>query len=358
MASARITCPDCKSVLRPAKPVPDGKKVKCPKCGNTFTTPGLVEEVEVVEAVEEVEEVPRKKSSIKKASDKTKKAAIKKAASPKPPPKKTAYEEEEEESAGIYAFVSSDRPKVEGEEEDEEKKRPEINYAPDMSIKDLRGPAQAAVVKPSNFMMLILGLSALCNLFLICWSFWPMVFSESVVDWYKVLHKHYSSQPDMSDSQRKSAMQRIQNYKEFKDLDEKDRNIVSDADEAAVYNFWVGGFPPMGRVWMIGLFILLFIYNAIAMIGAVKMQNLESRRWSIAASIMMLFPMGCSGLSGVFALGLDFVEQMTGLLGELADGYMIGLAVVPYLAAIYVAVISLRMLFSQFVIDGFEYVAD
>lgn len=348
MASARITCPDCKSVLRPAKPVPDGKKVKCPKCGNTFTTPGLVEEIFEVEAVEEL---PRKKASAKKEPEKKKKAAVKKAASDKPPPKKTAYEEEEEESGGIYAFVASDRPKVEEDEDDEEEeKRPEINYAPDMSIKDLRGPAQAAVVTPTNLMMLIGGLSALCNIFLICWSFWPMVFSESVVDYYKVLKAHYKDD--------KNALQRIEGYKEFKDVKDKDLDIVQDANERAVFDFWVGGFPPLGRLWMIVFFILLLIYSAIATMGAAKMQNLESRRWGIAASIMFLLPMGCSGLSGVIYLGFDFLEEMTGLLGELSPVYGGGVASLPYLASIYVAYLSLRVLFSQAVIDGFEYVAD
>lgn len=347
MASARITCPDCKSVLRPAKPVPDGKKVKCPKCGNTFTTPGLVEEIFEVEAVEEL---PRKKASAKKEPEKKKKAAVKKASSDKPPPKKTAYEEEEEESGGIYAFVASDRPKVEGDEEEEEESRPEINYAPDMSIKDLRGPAQAAVVKPSNLMMLIGGLSALSNIFLICWSFWPMVFSDSVVDYYKVLKAHYKDD--------KQALQRIEGYKEFKDVKDKDLDIVQEANEAAVYDFWVGGFPPMGRLWMMGFFILMLIYNAIATMGAAKMQNLESRRWAIAASIMMLLPMGCSGLSDLIYLGFDFLETMTGLLGELSSVYATGVGSLPYLASIYVAVMSLRVLFSQAVIDGFEYIAD
>jgi predicted Zn finger-like uncharacterized protein len=354
MASARITCPDCKSVLRPAKPVPDGKKVKCPKCGNTFTTPGLVEEVL---EVEEVQEAPRKKASAKKSSEKKSKAAIKKASSPKPPTKKTAYEEEEEESGGIYAFVESDRPKVEGEE-DEEESRPEINYAPDMSIKDLRGPAQEAVVKPSNYMMLIGGLSALCNIFLICWSFWPMVFSDSVVDYYKVLKKHYTDAPGLTENQRKNALQKVEGYKEFKDLDEKDRDIVNEANEAAVSNFWVGGFPPLGRFWMMGGFIFVLIYNALAITGAVKMQNLESRRWGIASSIMMLFPMGCFGLSFLLYLGIDFLETMTGLLGELSVFYGLVLGAIPYFASIYVAVMSLRVLFNQAVIDGFEYIAD
>lgn len=349
MATARITCPDCKSVLRPAKPVPDGKKVKCPKCGNVFTTPGLTEEVFDVQAVEE----PPKKASAKKAPEKKKQAAVKKAGSVKPPgnvqsppKKKTAYEEEEEQSGGIYAFFGA---KKEGEEEE----RPDINYAPDMSIKDLRGPAQEMVVKPSNLMMLLLGLSALSNLFLVCWSFWPMVFSESVVDWDKTLRKYYLGKDN------KEAIQRIDGYKEFKDIKDEDMKIIEQADERAVYDFWVGGFPPMGRVWMIGQFVLLLLYDGVAMIGAVKMQNLESRRWSIASSIMMLLPAGTGGLSALFTLGLFFVEQITGVLGdEMAATYGIGISTVPYLASIAVAIMALRVLFNQKVIDGFEYVAD
>jgi DNA-directed RNA polymerase subunit M/transcription elongation factor TFIIS len=331
MTSERITCPDCKSVLRPAKPVPDGKKVKCPKCHSEFLTPGLVEE----------EERPRPKTPVSKAPKKKAKAAIKKAGGPKPPPKKPALDDDED-SGGIYSFV--------GAKEEEEEERPEINYAPDLSIKDLRGPAQEAVVKPSNFIMLIGGLSALSNIFLICWSFWPMVFSDSVVDYYKVLKAHYKDD--------KNALQRIEGYKEFKDLKDKDLEIVQAADEKAIYDFWVGGFPPMGRLWMMGLFILLLIYNAFAIIGAVKMQNLESRRWGIASSILMLLPMGGGGLSCLFALGINFLEQMTGFLGEVTLFYMIVLAVVPYLVSLYIGVISLNVLMSQKVIDGFEYVAE
>src|SRR6185312_9670681 len=98
MATARITCPDCKSVLRPAKPVPDGKKVKCPKCGNLFVTPGIVEDEE---------EPARAKGPAKMAPKK--KAAIKKAGAPKPPAKKAEYDDEEDdEGGGIYAFVGAE----------------------------------------------------------------------------------------------------------------------------------------------------------------------------------------------------------------------------------------------------------
>src|SRR6185312_8727638 len=129
MAASRITCPDCKSVLKPAKPVPDGKKVKCPECGNLFTTPGLREE----------EERPR----ASKAAGGKAKAGIKKAGEPKPKPApKKPIDDEEEEQGGVYGTIK--------EEEVKEENKPQINYVDDTSIKDLRGPAQAAVVQPSN----------------------------------------------------------------------------------------------------------------------------------------------------------------------------------------------------------------
>ena len=169
MATSRITCPDCRSVLKPARPLADGKKVKCPKCGKMFTTPGLVEEVVEVE-----EEQPRKS----KASAKKPKAAVKKTA-PAPAPKKTADDDGEDDGGGIYGTVQDE------EKADEDK--PQIEYAPDMSIKDLRGPAQAAVVRPSNYLLLIGGVSALLDILIICVCFWPMVFSEHLKDHAGVL---------------------------------------------------------------------------------------------------------------------------------------------------------------------------
>ena len=39
MASAKLTCPECKTVLRPSKPVAPGKKIKCPKCAGIAPIP-------------------------------------------------------------------------------------------------------------------------------------------------------------------------------------------------------------------------------------------------------------------------------------------------------------------------------
>ena len=32
----RLSCPECRTTLKPGKPIAEGKKVKCPKCGNIF----------------------------------------------------------------------------------------------------------------------------------------------------------------------------------------------------------------------------------------------------------------------------------------------------------------------------------
>jgi predicted Zn finger-like uncharacterized protein len=325
MASERITCPDCKSVLKPAKPVPDGKKVRCPKCGNQFTTPGLLEE-EVIQVVEE--ELPRKKAPGKKKA----KTGIKKA-SGHTPPRKKPIDDDDEDGGGIYSFVGANKTT------DEEGGRPEIEYAPDMSIKDLRGPAQSAVVKPSNFILLINGLSVLANIFLICVQFWPMVFSESCVDWKKVLSKHYKED--------QNEVKRVEGIKEFKEVKDKDLAIVQDAEE--IEKQW--------RFGMMGVFLVLLVYNAIVIVGAVKMQNLESRRWGIVSSIMTLLPMGAGGFG--YLIYFAFTATIGGwLLDELADPYGMGLGALPYLFAIHVSVTSLRVLMSQEVIDGFEYVPD
>lgn len=313
MVSARITCPDCKSVLKPAKPVPDGKKVVCPKCGSKFLTPGLVEE-----------EPPHKKPPTKKSA----KAAVKKSEGSSRSKKR---HDDDDDGDGIYSYVS---------EEKAAEDKPDIVYAPDMSIKDLRGPAQEAVVVPSNYIMLIGGLCCLSNIFLICVMFWPMVFADSVIiNWQGFLEKHHGGD--------KTAASRVSAYKEYKDVKDEDLEILHEAEDK----------ERVKRFIMMGVFIFLLIYNGIQIVGAVKAQNLESRGWGIASSIMTLLPMGAAGISTLIG-GVFFYTVGSWILDELALPYAIGLGVLPYLAAIYVGVTSLRVLMTQQVIEGFEYVAD
>jgi len=310
--------------LKPAKPVPDGKKVKCPKCGNMFTTPGLVEE----------EEQPR---PAKTAGSKVKKAAIKKATAPKPAPKKP-IEDDEEDHGGVYGTIE------EREKTEEEEEQTRIEYATDMSIKDLRGPAQAAVVQPSNYILLIGGLCCLCDILIICVMFWPMVFSEHIVDHEEFLTTYYKAKGT------KDATDKIKSIpKERKDIKDKEEQDALAVAEAAQY---------VGRFIIMGIFILLFIYNGLTIIGAVKMQNLESRRWGIASSIMTILPFGSTGLGTVVSGLFFFLFAM--LLDDpaMAMMYSGGVGTLVWILAIVVGVWSLRTLLNEEVVAGFEYVAE
>jgi hypothetical protein len=103
------------------------------------------------------------------------------------------------------------------------------------------------------------------------------------------------------------------------------------------------------------------IYNAISIVGAVKMQNLESRAWGIVSSCMFLLPMGVGGISSVLG-GVFHYTIGDWIMDERAAGvfpfYSVVLAVLPYLLGILVGVWSLRTLMMKKVIAGFEYVAD
>jgi predicted Zn finger-like uncharacterized protein len=277
MASSRIVCPECESVLRPAQPLPDGKRVKCPKCKTMFTTPGLVEDRG---GRPEKARAGAKKDGIKKPED-----GIKKSPAP-PAPKKPADDDDEEESGGgTYGVIKED----ELNEEEEEARN--ISYAPDMSIKDLRGPAQAKVVGPSNGLILAGALGAILNLFGLAVQVWPFMFKEYVVDHDVVLEKHYRSSSD------KKTQEKIKNIpKERKDLKGEELTIVEDATEEEVTR----------RIITAIANFLGAVYCGIQIFAAVKMQNLESYGWSMAAAILGMIPLGnCCILSfpmGIWAL--------------------------------------------------------
>src|SRR5690348_14764281 len=105
MAVSRLTCPECGRVLRPAKPVAAGKKVRCPECDTVF-----------VAGEDEEDDRPRR-------------PAARKGAKPAAAGKKSAPKKQEEEE--VYGYIKDP------DEEDEDRK-PKIDYAPDESIRDLR----------------------------------------------------------------------------------------------------------------------------------------------------------------------------------------------------------------------------
>src|SRR5262245_62089377 len=129
MAYRKMTCPECGKVLRPAKPVPAGKKVRCPECESVFYPEDAINPVEAVE--EEPRGRPRKPEPARRG-----------AARGEPAPKADAESE-------TYGYVKEEK------EEEEEESKPRIDYGLDTSIKDLRGPAQALIMGPSNKLTLV-----------------------------------------------------------------------------------------------------------------------------------------------------------------------------------------------------------
>lgn len=324
--ASRIICPDCESVLRPAKPVPDGKRVKCPRCGGVFTAPGIGNEDE---------ERPRKsKPSNRPAKTGKKKAAVKK----EEPPIKFK-DDDEEGGGGVYSFANVT------ESENEEK--PDITYAPDTSIKDLRGPAQELVVRPSNWLILLGGLSCIGSIFMVAFMLWPFGFSDHLLDHKDILYRYYSEKANTD----KAAQSRLKNLpEERKDMRDKEKEVVED-EESAESDWrllWAGGF--FGTL----------IYGAVLILGAVKVQNLESRRWGIASAVMMLLPAGTGGLVGVIYTVFYYTIAAFLFEGD-TENRMIYTSVVAglaYLGGLVVAIWSLTAFMNKKVISGFEYVAD
>ena len=265
MAVTKLTCPKCETVLKPAKPLPEGKKVKCPKCATVFGA---------AEAADAAARTPQP------------------AAAKKGPPKGPALPrpgDEEEESKGIYGFEKSDEPEEE-EDEDGKPKKPQINYAPDMSIKDLRGPAQAAVMKPSNALIFVGIMGFLGWLGLIVVLLIPVLFP---------LPDENEGKPRPAKSlgpALAAGAQAPAPASPFgagaagpKSDDKKKEEDTKSAFDVAGIDF---GLLSAFVWWMLILAILPLVlgmvYCSFLTYGGVKMQNLESWGWSLAGSIIGL----------------------------------------------------------------------
>ncbi len=269
MPVAKLTCPKCRAVLKPAKPVPAGKKVRCPKCSTTFAVPD-----------DEEETVQVKPATAQKSAG---------------APKKKAFEDEADEG-GTYAVVREPEPEQEQEEEEEDEeddeeeegakkkrsKKPDLTFADDLSVKDPRGPAQAAVIRPSNWLLLNGALGCLLGLISVGYGAFPFLFSE---------HLGVKPQGVLKDAKGASVT------KEWKDLTKDELATIENAEANKLLELI--GYIAGGIIGM--------IYNGVIVLGAVKMQNLESYGWSMASAIMTIIPISgalplLSSLIGVAGL--------------------------------------------------------
>jgi hypothetical protein len=304
MAITKLSCPDCGTVLRPAKPVEAGKKVKCPRCDLIFAAG----------ADEDEDDRPRKPAAKKPGAKKG-------APSVKEKPKK------KEE---VYGYIKD--PDL-----DDEEKKPDINYAPDESIKDLRGPAIVILRKPATWLQFVGMAGAIGWMIAFVILLIPTAFpidqdaAEKEKEKMKQQRSNASGQPKEKEGEKKS------NFKFF------------DA-----FDFHLGEYFLILMVPM----VLLFAYSCVVTGGGISMANLESRRWGIASSIMVMLPMHALGLALVVFLVLKWIGWL--VLEDPDFGALIGGVIggAAYLGCIGVGAWCLATLWNEEVIEGFEYEAE
>ncbi len=318
MAANKVTCPDCGAILKSSTPMPPGKKVKCPKCGTGFEVP-------------EEEEVPKPAA----------RAARKTAAAPAPAP-------EPKEEPETYAVIKEpederaedDDEDDEDEDEDDEeggrKKKPDLTFALDISVKDPRGPAQEAVVRPSNWLVLLGGICAFLYVLDVLWGVFPFLFAEHFLTQDQI--KAAIGMPVKADDNTPPPPE--------KDWSADQRQKVADAEWAErLYHI----FAIVGGIFFIFL-------SGFAIYGAVKMQTMESWGLGLAGTIVM--PLAAVPVflttAGIIMYAFATEDVFVMIISLLGGGFFLALS----LAILAWTLLSLRTLLDPKVREGFEYEAE
>ncbi len=330
MPSSRIVCPECNVTLKPSQPVPDGRRVKCPKCSAVFAAPGAVA-------------VGGARAAAAPAAAAGKKAPARPAA----PAAQAAKAPAEDDDGGTYQVIKMP--------EDEEDGKQQIKYEPDTSIKDPRGPAQAAVMGPSNQMLLIAALGGLLNVVAFAVWLWPFVFAPHLIDHADFLEQYYMQRlrKGVDQTEQGIIVNRLKIYgtaspPSRESLAEDERKLVDAAENEELHR----------RLLFLGLCVLGLIYDALITIGAIKMQHLESRGWGLTAAILTIVPVISVG--GYMMVGFLLIRTVGRMLdmSDVTDMMMYAWLGATALWALGVGIWGLTVMLRQEVVDGFEYKPD
>jgi predicted Zn finger-like uncharacterized protein len=363
MLVSKLTCPNCKTVLKPAKPLPAGKKVKCPKCSTDFTADeGDANKIDAAKTLAAAAAAAAPGGAKKKAD---------KPAEKKPEPKELT---EEEESAGVYNILAADRPKLgieddEEEDEDEDKgKDGKVDFVPDHSIKDLRGPAQSAVIRPSNLLIAngVVGFFGWVILFILLII--PVVFptlddDENTKDAMAKptliippgLMALGTFNPAGGGNAGGNVFQSAQTQKKPLKPEEKRNTIylVYTLDLSTMSNYQWYLFALCLSPIFLGM-----VYSCLMTWGAVHMQNLQSRTWGIVSSSMCMFPYATLGFVTVCSMVITLVVGMVADEPITVLIVLIAFWVLEAIGCVLIGVYGLTTLMRPDVIDGYEYVPD
>jgi hypothetical protein len=222
---------------------------------------------------------------------------------------------------------------------------PEIDYSPDTSIRDLRGPAVALVTRPSNRLLLACVLGACGWLALLVIILIPVAFplerneSNEEVDLNTF---GPPGSPAREAAERKFGKKRGQGQKSFFTLFGFDLSAIAD---------W----PGEQVAFALLIPILGAIYSSCAAAGAVQMQKLASREWGKAGCILAMIPVNAVGLGVVVALLLRAGLGVFGIPEDVLTFPLIGIIFGLCLGSLAAGVSALTALDHHDVIAGFEY---
>jgi endogenous inhibitor of DNA gyrase (YacG/DUF329 family) len=328
-----VSCPECGAVLRPAKPLRVGKTVKCPKCDAGF----------VIGAEEERRPAPA--ATAKPAAPAPKKPAG------SPAPKKPAGgsapvapimpandDDDDYGGGGTYAVTTED--KGDGAE---------VDYAPDMGIRDLRGPAMQAIVDPSNQLIFTGAMGFFGWLAFLVILLIPLLFPLST-------KAERDKAREMKEKAAKMAAMTAPKG-------QPQEPVKKDDDDSSILK--IGGLDLRDIAelhWALIILCLMpqvigLIYSGTLAMGAVKVQNLESREWGVAASVMAMVPLNVGGLMCGMAMVLNLALDL--LFDEPFKWFVLGFFLVcVWGLSLACGIWMLTVLNKPEVIAGFEYVAE
>jgi predicted Zn finger-like uncharacterized protein len=385
MPLVKLTCPHCRATLKPAKPVPEGKTVKCPKCNETFKAG---EDGAAPEAAAEPAKAEAPATSA---------------------PGAKAYDEAEEESGGTYAVAEdeADGKKAEegrkkkkkkkwkgaaDEDDDEDEDDPTAQYLKNLKPRDPRGKAQEVVVSPANWLLrtALLGFFGWVFYFIVFMI--PIAFPNREPSGSGDTAKGQSSggdkkgKPKLTDDDLKdlradgvsdAGMRKIEAIrgKEFESVEQMTNAALKglDKDDAAIvkknkkftsgkkdkYQHWWSAETILDedtRAWSVPLFIFVLLLGVaqagVIAIGSVKMQGLEDYNWSMIGCITAMIPLTTFPLF-VFLTGAFDLFDSALEAGWVDITWMFGL--IAFIWGPLVGGLCLKQLMQPEVKPGFEY---
>ncbi len=385
MALTKLICPHCKLSMKPPKPVPEGTKLRCPKCKQGFAAgqapadddlripvddddapkkkgeqKGIVEDLDrpaarnqgAADAIDVLDLLDDTTPSVKKkGKEPPRKGVPEKKAEQKPEPKPVLADDDEgNDAAGTYGLAAGEEDEAEeeaprgkkGGKEKEKKKKKEMSFEPDMAPKDPRGPAQEQVIVCTNYMLLSAIVGFFGYLALIVVIMIPAVTPITTYDENKAAAGQKgpgAAQPPAEGADKKKEAEKPSIF------------TVFEIDMAKFRSYGIGTFLLILLPLVLGM-----VYSSFIAFGSVQAQSMESRAWGIAGGVMTIlsYQMGGAILLVCWAFEILFV----GILGSDTESLrMIQYAVIGGFIAAEIAAGTwvVKTLLKEDVKEGFEY---